>query len=86
MQRLLLLAMLLLGLGCTQTTDTLLDPGISRELAQWRKLTYHNPRYKLHFDIPAQRTEAVEGPLISWVLLRFLHIHTWLWYLSFSVR
>ena len=61
MQRLLLLAMLLLGLGCTQTTDTLLDPGISRELAQWRKDTYHNPRYKLHFDIPAQRTEAVEG-------------------------
>ena len=61
MQRLLLLAMLLLGLGCTQTTDTLLDPGISRELAQWREATYHDIAYRLHFDIPAQRTESVEG-------------------------
>ena len=61
MRKILFIATLLLGLGCTATPDTLLDPGISRELAQWRKQRYHNPRYTLHFDIPASRSEDVSG-------------------------
>ena len=61
MRKILIITTLLLGLGCTATPDTLLDPGISRELAQWRKQRYHNPRYTLHFDIPASRSEDVSG-------------------------
>ena len=61
MRKILLLAALLVSLGCSTTPTTLLDPGVSRELAQWRKATYLDPSYELHFVIPDKRSEAVEG-------------------------
>ncbi|MBR5104989.1 MAG: aminopeptidase [Alistipes sp.] len=51
MRKILLIAALLLGIGCTATPDSYLEPGISRELAQWRKATIHNPSYHLLFDL-----------------------------------
>ncbi len=61
MRKILLLAALIASIGCSTTPTTLLDPGVSRELAQWRKATYLDPSYELHFVIPDKRSEAVEG-------------------------
>ena len=33
------------------------DTGVPQELARWRKATYTDVRYRLHFDIPEERTE-----------------------------
>ncbi len=51
MRKILLIAALVLGIGCTQTPQNALDPGISRELAQWRKTTIHDVSYHLLFDL-----------------------------------
>ena len=37
-----------------------------QELARWRKATYTDVRYRLHFDIPEERTERVDG----WITVR----------------
>lgn len=45
----------------TSKYDARYDSGISRELAEWRKATISDLRYKLHFDIPAERSKTVNG-------------------------
>ncbi|MBO7199675.1 MAG: ERAP1-like C-terminal domain-containing protein [Alistipes sp.] len=41
--------------------DVRYDAGVSRELAEWRKATIHDLHYRIHFDIPANRNQAIEG-------------------------
>ena len=46
----------------TPASDTvLLQPGVSRELAQFRKEHFEGVRYNLFFSIPESRKEAVTG-------------------------
>ena len=42
-------------------TANIPEAGVTQELAQWRKATYADVRYRLHFDIPEERTERVSG-------------------------
>lgn len=37
------------------------SPGVSKDLATWRKAAYSDVTYTLHFDVPAQRTAPVNG-------------------------
>lgn len=60
MKHLLLLLLSLLTFSISHA-GKLTDPGVSRELADYRKATLHELRYALHFDIPAQRTDPVRG-------------------------
>ncbi|MCD7978696.1 MAG: M1 family aminopeptidase [Tannerellaceae bacterium] len=48
-------------LGMESTKDPLLTPGVSRELAKFRKTNYHHIRYELFFSLPEQRTQPVNG-------------------------
>jgi len=60
----LLFFLLLLLFSCKQspsTDPTLLDAGVSRSLAEFRKATYTDVRYELHFDLPESKIEPVEG-------------------------
>ena len=57
----LLVAVLLAGCRGAGFDGKVYDEGVSVELAQWRKATIGGLRYGLRFDIPAQRSEAVEG-------------------------
>ena len=58
MKRLLLiLAICLMGIGCTDTSSRY-DSGVSWELAQWRKATIKNLRYELMFDLVENRGTA----------------------------
>ena len=50
MQRLIIVAALVMALGCTNTAPRY-DSGVSWELAQWRKATIENLRYELTFDL-----------------------------------
>lgn len=56
----LLFATLLL-LPIAMAKDTRYDAGVSRELAEWRKATIHDLHYRIHFDIPSERSLAIEG-------------------------
>lgn len=56
--------LLLLGL-CCQTTQIPLEPGISKQLADWRADHISNVNYRLTFRIPEQKTEAVTGNMIA---------------------
>ena len=47
-------------------TANIPEAGVPQELAQWRKATYADVRYRLHFDIPEERTERVDG----WITVR----------------
>lgn len=51
MKKILSLAALLLGLGCTTTDEHHVTEGVSHELAIWRKATIHNVSYHLLFDL-----------------------------------
>ncbi len=42
-------------------TANIPEAGVPQELARWRKATYTDVRYRLHFDIPGERTERVGG-------------------------
>ncbi len=42
-------------------TANIPEAGVPQELALWRKATYTDVRYRLHFDIPGERTERVGG-------------------------
>ena len=42
-------------------TANIPEAGVPQELARWRKATYTDVRYRLHFDIPEERTERVDG-------------------------
>lgn len=57
----LLMAMLLVSCREHRLHDKIYDEGVSIELAQWRKETIKDLKYKLHFNIPEQRDKAIEG-------------------------
>ena len=44
-------------------TANIPEAGVPQELARWRKATYTDVRYRLHFDIPEERTERVDGQI-----------------------
>lgn len=47
--------------GCTQRQINLAVPGVSKELAVYRKASVSDLKYKLEFHLPAQQKEAVKG-------------------------
>ena len=51
----------LLSLPIAAADDTRHDVGVSRALAEWRKATISDLCYRIHFDIPADRSQAIEG-------------------------
>lgn len=51
MRKILTTLSLLLGLGCSTTPNIDLSPGVSHELAQWRKTTINDVSYHLLFDL-----------------------------------
>ncbi len=55
--------LILVGLisACSQVDDKLLEPGISKKLAQLRKETISNLNYNLHFEIPKQKQSPISG-------------------------
>ena len=57
MHRLLIVAALVMALGCTDTASRY-DSGVSWELAKWRKATIKNLRYELKFDLVENRGSA----------------------------
>ena len=52
---------LLTACGSPAPDAALLQPGVSRELAQFRKEHFKEVRYNLFFSIPESREEAVTG-------------------------
>ena len=52
---------LLTACGSPTPDAALLQPGVSRELAQFRKEHFKEVRYNLFFSIPESREEAVTG-------------------------
>jgi hypothetical protein len=52
---------LLTACGSPQSETALLQAGVSRELAQYRKDNFGQVRYRLFFSIPEQRGEAITG-------------------------
>ncbi|HNP17053.1 MAG TPA: M1 family aminopeptidase [Fulvivirga sp.] len=59
-----LLAIVLFFSGCANQDSRLLDRGISKELAVFRKKNIDNVNYDLTFDIPATKNKAITGNLI----------------------
>ena len=57
MHRLLIVAALVMALGCTDTASRY-DSGVGWELAKWRKATIKNLRYELKFDLVENRGSA----------------------------
>ena len=57
----ILLLVALLSLPMSDIADERYDAGVSRELAEWRKATINDLHYRIHFDIPANRDQAIEG-------------------------
>ena len=51
-------------------TPDIPEAGVPKELAQWRKTTYGNVRYRLHFNIPQTRSERVEGRITASLTLK----------------
>ncbi len=49
--------------SCDSKENSLLDYGISKELAQFRKAHIDNIHYDLHFNIPESRSESIEAQL-----------------------
>lgn len=65
MRTIKILATMLLSTMLSQpvatAADARYDVGVSRELATWRKATIGEPRYRIHFDIPSERSQAIKG-------------------------
>jgi aminopeptidase N len=61
MKRLLFTFLLLFPVFCFSQIDSVLETGVSRSLAISRKTRVQNIRYKLFFDVPANRNEAVSA-------------------------
>ena len=57
MHRLLIVAAIVMALGCTDTASRY-DSGVGWELAKWRKATIKNLRYELKFDLVENRGSA----------------------------
>lgn len=51
----------LLLVGCTQVSSDLAVPGVSKKLAEYRKITVSDLKYDLKFVIPGHRNNPVEG-------------------------
>ncbi|CCZ07914.1 M1 family aminopeptidase [uncultured Culturomica sp.] len=51
----------LLLVGCTQVSSDLAVPGVSKKLAEHRKITVSDLKYDLKFVIPGHRNNPVEG-------------------------
>lgn len=49
--------------GCDEKDSHLLDPGISKELAEFRKRSIENVLYKLDFDIPEDKNQEITAYL-----------------------
>lgn len=64
-----ILALFLCLAACTVTTIHT-ETGVSKELADFRKKNYERIHYKLFFDIPEIKTEAVAGEVEISLLLR----------------
>lgn len=56
--------LLLISFSC-QNTHLPIEPGISKQLADWRVLHIHKVNYQLQFRIPEQKDEAITGTLTS---------------------
>ena len=51
-----------MAIGCTNASrKSLYEPGVSQELAQYRKENISNLEYTLHFGIPEQKETPVQG-------------------------
>ncbi len=69
LNRLFLFALLLAAVSCERALPPRADdPGVSRELASYRKANYRDVSYTLHFTIPLECTERVRGE--AWIDLR----------------
>lgn len=61
-RRFILLCVVVCWVACDHVlSERLMIPGVSRELAQYREEQYHDVVYHLHFSVPLQRDQAVEG-------------------------
>lgn len=64
MKRLFLSIITILSIcSCSMDKALLLEPGIARELAQMRKGSISNLKYKIHFNIPESKKELVNGDI-----------------------
>ena len=65
MKRLFYLAIVMLAaIACTTRSQTgMYEPGVSRQLAQYRKEHISNLEYTLHFSIPQEKETPVEGKI-----------------------
>ena len=61
---------LLTACGSPVPDAALLQPGVSRELAQFRKEHFKEVRYNLFFSIPESREEAVTGKVDITLVIR----------------
>ncbi len=50
--------------SCSSENDMLLEEGISKSLADFRKTNIEKIQYNLLFDIPIDKNEAIEGQLV----------------------
>lgn len=55
------LAALIISFSCSKTENALYEPGVSKELAVWRKDNYSDVQYTLRFRIPGIKSEPVFG-------------------------
>lgn len=60
---LLLLASLMFACNHTPKTETLIEPGVSKSLADQRKADIEELSYRLHFDIPEKIDQPIEGAI-----------------------
>lgn len=47
--------------GCKKINDKLLEPGVSKELAEYRKQSLSDIHYNLFFDLPSDHDEKITG-------------------------
>jgi len=59
----LLLICGIMALSCTRATPPPVVPGVSLELAEYRKSVLSDISYQLHFTIPEHQDEAIDGSL-----------------------
>ena len=52
-----------MSVGCRMTSKeaVVYDVGVSKELAQWRKQTIENLKYRLSFVVPEEKSISVAG-------------------------
>lgn len=64
MKQLLYIILMFAAVACTNASKkSLYEPGVSRQLAQYRKEHISNLEYTLHFSIPERKDTPVEGKI-----------------------